>query len=89
MYTSQDSSSQAATVNINSGEIHDEIITRSHGEICLNKKSRSSPPTSFGDAIPTYGSISKDSQSSSNSIERGKQPRINYDHEVDQVQEKY
>ncbi|TKY55209.1 boron transporter 2 [Spatholobus suberectus] len=80
-----DSSSQATTVNINSGEILDEIITRSRGEICLNQKSRSSTPTSFGDTIPPYGNISKDSQLSSNSIERGKQPRINP--EGDQVQD--
>nr|KYP50966.1 Putative boron transporter 2 [Cajanus cajan] len=79
--------SQATTDSINSGEILDEIITRSRGEICLKKNSRCSTPISLGDAITTYGNISKDSQPLSNSTERGKQPRINY--EGDQVQDNY
>ncbi|KAL2646155.1 hypothetical protein AAZV13_05G034700 [Glycine max] len=61
-----DSGSQTTTVNNNSGEILDEIITRSRGEICLNQKSRCSTPKSCEDTVPAYGNISKDSQLSSN-----------------------
>jgi len=44
-------------VDTNSGEILDEIITRSRGEI-LSQKSRNSTPTSCGDTIPAYANIS-------------------------------
>ncbi|XP_014490554.1 boron transporter 1 isoform X2 [Vigna radiata var. radiata] len=47
----EDSGSQTATVNINSEEILDEIITRSRGEI-VSQKSRNSTPTSCGHTIP-------------------------------------
>ncbi|XP_027920097.1 probable boron transporter 2 isoform X3 [Vigna unguiculata] len=53
----EDSGSQTATVNINSGEILDEIITRSRGEI-LSQKSRNSTPTSRGHTIPAYANNS-------------------------------
>ncbi|XP_061366819.1 boron transporter 1-like isoform X2 [Gastrolobium bilobum] len=56
---------EETTVSINGGEILDEFITRSRGEIRLTRSPKtSSTPTSFEDIIPAYGNISKDSQSS-------------------------
>ncbi|OIV98207.1 hypothetical protein TanjilG_28720 [Lupinus angustifolius] len=52
----EDLHSQATTLNITGGEILDEIITRSRGEIrrTQNPRTTSSTPTSFGDIRPAY-----------------------------------
>ncbi|KAK7317176.1 hypothetical protein RJT34_01181 [Clitoria ternatea] len=52
----EDPSSQATTVNISGGEILDEMITRSRGEIrrTQSPKTSSSTPTSGGDIRPAH-----------------------------------
>lgn len=70
----EDPSSHGTTVNISGGEILDEIITRSRGEIrrTQSPKTSSSTPISTGDIRPANSPLS-------NGTERGKRPTSNFE----------
>lgn len=74
LHTLQDPSSHGTTVNISGGEILDEIITRSRGEIrrTQSPKTSSSTPISTGDIRPANSPLS-------NGTERGKRPTSNFE----------